>query len=203
MPSIYFPADNNIVTLVQYIQRERHPEQIKARVEIGVLMALSGRETQPALKEHGQAVEGTIKIIAPKDRVSKKFDVEMILDGDEWKTNNHHHQIGLIDHLLARLELRKPKIKKKKKQHHQGTDEEQAQVAEEEFVTDDGGRPMLRMRKSDIYVGVGFRDVIERNGRFAPEFRAIEKASIVAEAACLVAETPAPAITEAAPALTA
>jgi len=185
MASIYFEAPDEIVDLVQRVMRKNHQDLVKAKVDVGVLFALSAQESQPALKEHGQQVEGIIKIIAPRDRVKKKIDVEMILDGDEWKTNRDEHKIGLIDHLLARLEIKKPKPKKKKRQNVHGSDSEREEAeAQQEFMLDAGGRAVLKMRKSDIYVGVGFRDVIERNGAFAPEYRAIEKARALAEAAC-------------------
>jgi Putative phage metallopeptidase len=184
MANIYLMADESINLLVNSVIKNWHPDLFKVNLKVGALFALAGRETQPAIKENGHEVEGIIKIVPLKDRVSKGYDVEMILDGDEWKDNQHNHKIAVIDHLLSRLEVKKPKKKKdKKKLAVHGTDDEVKQHEPDEFITDDIGRPVLKIRRGDWNAGFGFREVVERHGLFSPESRNLDKASIIVAAA--------------------
>lgn len=189
MASIYMKADEKINTLVTYAIDNWHPDLSKSKVKVGVLFVLSARESQPPLKENGHQVEGTIKIVPLKDRVTKDFDVEMLLDGDEWGHGKNEHHLALIDHLLSRLEVRKPKQKKKKKSKGSdgavhGSDEDRKEHEDPEFMTDDIGRPILKLRKGDWNAGIGFRDVVERHGGFSIEQRNLEKAQAVVDAVC-------------------
>jgi hypothetical protein len=182
MASIYIPANADVLALVKKVAGEWHPDLIKAQAEFGVLLVLAASETQPAVKENGHAVEGTIKIVAPKDRITKKFDVEILLDGDEWKTDREEHKVAKIDHLLSRLEVKKPRPKKKKGGGAvHGSDEEREAHQEAEFAMDDYGRPQLKLRKGDWNVGYGFADVVKRHGNFAPEVKALDKARAVVD----------------------
>lgn len=175
-------ANADIHALVAKTMKDWHPDLIKAQVKIGVIMALAARETQPALKENGHQVEGTIKIVSPKDRISKNYDAEMLLDGDEWTSDRPEHKVAKIDRLLCRLEMKKPKPKKKKhKAAVHGSEEETAQHEEPEFETDDGGRPKLKIRKGDWNSGYGFRDVVLRHGNFAPEIKLLNEAKAIVE----------------------
>jgi hypothetical protein len=185
MASIFTPAHESVHNLVNHAIRQWYPELLKAKVEIGVLFAISARETQPALKENGHPVPGTIKIVSPKDRISKKYDVELILDGDEWGSDSAQHQLAKIDSFLARLEIKKPKPKKPKKSKAtvHGNDEENQQHQPDEFMVDDAGRPKLRLRKGDWNAGYGSREVVERHGQFAPEVLSLDKAQAVVQAA--------------------
>lgn len=186
--SICFVADDSVMILVKKVMAENHPDLVKAKVDVGVTFALSAKEGQPALSEHGHPTFGITKIIASKDRVRKNIDMELWLDGDEWGTDQPSHKMAKIDHLLMRVEVKKPKPKKKKKskaaQH--GTDEENKEHEEQEFLLDAGGRAVLKKRKPDLFVPGGFREVIERYGDFAPECLILDRARIVADAACKV-----------------
>ena len=140
--SIYFKADQATVNLVGDAVRTWHPELRKAQIIVGVLFAVSNKEGQAAIKEAGHEVDGIIKIVPLKDRVSKGFDVEMILDGDSWKQKGEKYNIAFVDHLLSRLELKKPKSKKSK--NEKASDESEAQE-EAEYMQDDIGRPVLKI----------------------------------------------------------
>ncbi len=176
--SVFFPADDNVLALVRKVMKDNHEDLVKARVDVGVTFGISSKENQPALKEHGQQSFGYTKIVPPKDRVRKNIDVELWLDGDEWGTDRDLTRYAKIDHLLQRVEVKKPKTKKKKKnsaaQH--GTEEENAQHEEQEFMVDAGGKAILKPRKPDLFVPGGYREVIERNGRHAPECMTLDTA---------------------------
>ncbi len=188
MSSLYMRADERIAELVATAMTSWHPTLTKAGVKIGILFVLSARESQPALKENGHPVEGTIKIVSLKDRVSKGFDVEMLLDGDEWSHNQEPHKLALVDHLLSRLEIRKPKAKKKKKAKGSegavhGEDGEREEHEEQEFMMDDIGRPIIKIRKADWRAGNGFREVVERHGPYSVEYRTTQQAWMIVETA--------------------
>lgn len=189
MATIYFPSDDKVLSLLKQVVGLYHSDLAKAKVEFGVTFALAGGENQPALKEHGQPAFGLLKIISPADR-RKGIDVELYLDGDEWGRDAHETQVAKLDHLLQRLEVRKPKPKKKKRTATHGNVEETQEHEESEFLLDGAGKPLLRRRKPDLYLPVGFRDVIERHGQRAPEYIAAEAAMLVAKNARQFHEAP-------------
>jgi hypothetical protein len=177
--SIFFPADDSVLALVRKVMKDNHEDLVKARVDVGVTFAISSKENQPALKEHGQPSFGMTKIVPPKDRVRKNIDVELWLDGDEWGTDSDLTRYAKVDHLLQRVEIKKPKPKKKKKKNsaaQHGSEEENAQHEEQEFLVDAGGKAILKPRKPDLFVPGGFREVIERNGKHAPECLILDQA---------------------------
>lgn len=185
MAGIYIKADEMVHSLANLAVKNWYPDLQKVKLQIGILFVLSARESQPALKENGHPVEGTIKIVPLKDRVTKGFDVEILIDGDEWKTHHDEHKIALLDHLLCRLEVKKPKKKKKKKNQAttHGTDEEREEHEEAEFITDDIGRPALKLKKGDWNAGFGFSEVVERHGNYSLEARNIDKARYTVDSA--------------------
>lgn len=191
MATIYFTGDEKVLSLLKQVANLYHTDLIKAKVEFGITFALAGNEAQPALKEHGQPTFGFVKIIGPADR-RKGVDVEVFMDGDEWGRDSHDTQVAKLDHLLQRLEVRKPKPKKKKKSSAatHGSEQETQDHEESEFMLDGNGRPILRKRKPDLCLPVGFREVIERNGHYAPEYGAAENAMLVAKNAREFYENP-------------
>lgn len=192
MSSIYFKADSQTHHTAYDIISKYHPDLRAADIKVGILMALSNKENQPAIKEGGMAVEGTIKIVSLKDRITKGFDVEIILDGDVWKQNDKN-QIAILDHLLSRLEIKKNKKVKNKSKNEQDEHEEKDNVFEEEqFVTDDIGRPVIKFRQFDWNAGAGFTDVVARHGDCAPECRNVLKAmELIAQSKSPEDQTPA------------
>lgn len=167
MANVYVKADDSIITMVHRCIDNWYPDFVKVKLLVGILFVIGDNEKSPPLKENGQPTDGLIKIVSMKDRVSKGFDVEMILDTDEWNRGRDKHKVALLDHLLSRVEVKRPKKKKKNTTVH-GSDEEKEQH-DEEFLFDASGRPALKIRKSDLNSVIGFKEVIERHGPFAPE----------------------------------
>jgi hypothetical protein len=208
MPTIYVKADQTIHDLANEVIKQWYQDLHKVKLQLGILFAISGRESQPAVTENGYQVDGITKIVPLRDRITKGFDVELIIDFDFWKNGKREHHVALLDDLLVRLEVKRPKPKKKKKVRGSaaavhGTDEERDEHTEAEFITDDIGRPVLKKRKGDYSAGIGYQSVIERHGGYAPEHGNLERAMAVRDAAMrvnamLIAETPEP-LTEVAP----
>lgn len=170
MPNIYF-TNNEASELVNSVIEKWYPILVKAKVKIGVLMTMSGNENTPAIKENGYPAEGTIKIVSLKDRVIKNYDAEMIIDASQWADSRLPHKEALIDHLLARIDVKT--IKQKKKRPGSAETEEDTNS---EFATDDINRPILKLKRGDWTGGIGFKDVVVRHGEFSIEHRTMERA---------------------------
>lgn len=183
MGSIYFQADKGVYDLAYRTIEKWHGELRKADIRIGILFALSTKEDQPAIRQSGYPVDGMIKIVPLKDRITKNFDVEIILDGQEWRNRTEAYSTALIDHLLCRIELKKPKPKKPKKNNSaHGSETEKESLEQSEFITDDIGRPVLKIRPWDWNAGFGFREVVERHGDNAPECKKVKEAQVIIDA---------------------
>lgn len=156
MGNIYFKANEEHHKIAYRVMSKYHPELSKSRIQLGLLITLSNKEDQPAIKD---GAYGIIKIVPVKDRVTKNFDVEIIVDGDIWEKKPHLRD-PLIDHLLSKLEIKKPKPKKGEKPKN---DEE------DDFLTDDIGRPLIKMRKCDLNAVSGFSEVASRHGDISIE----------------------------------
>lgn len=158
MGNIYFKASDEHHKIAYDVMQKYHSEFSKAGIQLGLLITLSNKEDQPAIKD---GAYGIIKIVPVKDRVTKKFDVELIVDGDVWKKQPELRE-PLIDHLLSKLELKKHKPKKNDKAK---PDDE----ALPDHVTDDIGRPVIKMRKCDLNAISGFAEVATRHGDISIE----------------------------------
>jgi hypothetical protein len=131
-------------------------------VQLGVLMAING--DGPAVKHGGYPAMATIRVVPLKDRVTKEYDAELLIDEKEWNQLKPEHRLALCDHELTHLEL--------------ATEKESGEVKR-----DDLGRPKLKTRKGDWNGGDGFAEVVERHGDFAVEFLNAQRAFTRAKAA--------------------
>ena len=144
--------DNEVTALVAAVRRENHRYLEGADVAVDVLMVSDiddeSGEVLAALKLHGYPAQATIKIVGPAQRALGQGDALMTLDFVSWRELPPAARRALIDHELTHLEVvcgKKGEIKR-----------------------DDSGRPKLKMRLHDYEIG-GFREVIERHGKTAPE----------------------------------
>lgn len=178
MPHLFFKAeaDTEPMRLLDTALNKWYQELIKAKLQCGIMFIASNGDSPP-LKEAGVPVEGKIKIVPDKDRITKGFDVEIEIDLDEWKGGSEKHRLALLDNLLARLELKKPKKKKKRTTAAtHGTDEELVAHEELDYLVNAHGRPQLKKRKSDCFVGPAYLDVMKRHGTFSVEHKNIMRA---------------------------
>src|SRR5207237_2850403 len=93
----------------------------------------------PAIKHHGSPARATIKVVALKDRLTKGYDAELLIDEAEYNQMRPEHINALIDHELCHLALA---LKKGK------------------IVLDDLGRPRLKTIAADWDAGDGFAAVV-------------------------------------------
>lgn len=168
MAATYTLADDDVIRLVNEIMTTNHPELAEAGVRFGILMAEN--PDGDAVKHSGYPVLACVKVVSAKDRVTKCYDVEMLIDLRAWEEMTDRHRAALIDHEITHV-ARVPNTPKR------------IAAGELAWKTDDRGRPKIKMRKGDWNVGDGFESIVARHGDFAVEFLNIQRAVAMAKAA--------------------
>lgn len=168
MSTTYQRADDDVTGLVSEVMAANHPELAEAKVQIGVLMA--SNPDGDAIKHGGYPALACVRVVSLKDRVTKQYDVEMLIDQSVWDELTDGHKRAVIDHELTHVR-RVPNTPKAIKR------------GEGLWKLDDLGRPRIKLRKGDWNVGDGFKDVVARHGDFAAEFLNIQRAVALAKAA--------------------
>jgi hypothetical protein len=163
MGTTFTLADERIHTALRAVMQAHHAELHNAGVRVGILLAYN--PDGPAVKHHGAAARATIKIVPLKDRLTKNYDAEMLIDQAECDLMRAEHLNALMDHELSHLILAKKKR------------------GETAVVRDDLGRPKLKTIPGDWNAGDGFKAVVARHGGYAAEFENLRRAMAAAEAA--------------------
>lgn len=158
MGASYSPAPDHVARLVQERLRDAHPEMFAVGVRVGVLMALA--EDGPAVRHGGYPAAATVRVVPHKDRVTKGYDAEMVIDQDVWDGLRPRQQQALISHELAHLVL----VQKVDQKTGQGKPQ-----------FDWGGRPKLRTRPGDWSAGDGFGEIVREFGEDAIEFENLKR----------------------------
>ena len=162
MPTTYGMPDSEVTATLKTAIAKWHQELEKHSVKIGVLMA--SNENGPAVKHGGYAAAACVKAVPLKDRLTKHYDVEMLIDEAEWNSLTPAQRLALMDHELSHV---LPTGKK-----------------------DDLNRPKVKIVKADWNVGDGFKDVVQRHGESAIEAWNIRRAYAAMEVAMKVQEIP-------------
>lgn len=168
MATSYTKADSDVHDLVARIVAESHPDLREAGVRFGILMAYN--PDGDAVKHAGYPALACVSVVSLKDRVTKGYDVEMLIDQQEWENMHALHRAALIDHELTHVR-RVPNSPKAIKEGGLA------------WKTDDIGRPKIKMRKGDFHCGDAFAEVIARHGDFAAEYLNITRAKNFADQA--------------------
>ena len=174
MATTYQKADPDVLSLLLRAMADWHPELREAGVEVGVLMAYN--PDGPAVKHHGAPAFATIRVVSLKDRVSKSYDAEMLIDEGEWGRFREHHRSALVDHELKHLQL--VPLSPKERKAAQREDPKAPW-----WKLDDLGRPRLKLRPGDWDAGDGFKEVVARHGDVAIEYMNLASAKAKADAA--------------------
>ena len=174
MATSYQTADIDVLDLLARVMREHHPRLTEAGVRVGVLMAEN--PDGDAIKHGGYPVFACIKVVSLKDRVSKQYDAELLIDRRAWDAAREEQQLALLDHELShidRAELSPNDAKAARR------DDPNAPT----WKLDDLGRPKLKTVPGDWNVGDGFAEVVARHGRHAVEYANLEHGRARADAA--------------------
>lgn len=171
MPTTYTLPDDELHQLLAQVMERYHRPLHDAGVKVGVLMA--SNENSHAVSSGGYPAIACIKVVALKDRVTKGYDAELLIDLVEWGAYRDRHKRALLDHELSHLQLAK----------HRYTKDEFDQPKDIYFDRDDLGRPKLKLVKGDWNCGDGFKSVVERHGEWAIEFLNVRRCNAYATAA--------------------
>jgi len=183
MPTTYQRADPDVVRLLERVMKECHPRLQEAGVKVGVLFALN--PDGDAVKHGGYPALAKIKPVALKDRVSKEWDAELIIDESAYRQLREEQRESLIDHELSHINTidLKPDEIATARAHDAGAPA---------WKLDDLGRPKLRSILGDWNAGDGFTQVVARHGEQAIEYENIRLAKGRADAAREAGEYGAP-----------
>lgn len=177
MPTTFRIADSDVTDLLASVLKKWHSDLSDAGVKIGVVLAFNAEGA--AVKHGGYPAAGKIKPCSLKERVTKNYDAELTIDETDWKEFTPEQRLSFLDHEASHLAL-VPKKKKKGAEDEDGG---------QKWQFDDLGRPKLKSVKGDWNVGDGFEHVVARHGLNAIEYRNIDIAKKLADAARKQGET--------------
>lgn len=172
MPTTYTLADPDVLSLVSRVMKRRYPRLAKAEVAVGVLMARN--DDGPAIKRNGYEVLACIKPVPLKDRLTKEYDAELVIDGAEYEKLRPRQQEALVAHELAHIDT---------------VDDDESDDETVTWKTDDLGRPKLKSVPGDWHAGDGFADVVAEYGTDAIEFELLSRCKARADRARHEGET--------------
>ena len=162
MATTYQIADGGVIDRLDRVMLQHHPRLRDAGVRVGVLFALN--PAGPAIKSGGYAVLACIKIVSPKDRVTKGIDAELLIDERAWGELREGQQVATLDHELSHIDLKNGWAAPVVDEGGNPTGD-----TEFKFETDDLGRPKLVSVPGDWNGGDGFAAVVARHGADAVE----------------------------------
>lgn len=174
MPTTFQIADEECTQQLGKVMERHHPRLAEAGVKVGVLMAFNPEGD--AVRHGGYPAFASIRVVALRDRVTKGYDAEMLIDETQWQSMSEAHRAALLDHELSHLSLVPMSAK-------QLAEARANNSAAPDWKLDDLGRPKLKLVKGDWNAGDGFRDVVARHGKVAIEFANIASAKAMADAA--------------------
>lgn len=102
-------APQEVIDLMEETKEKFHGDRL-SEVKIGVIMAhaavddKTGQIKGCAIKGHaGSPAAACVKVVPLKDRLTKGYDVELLIDGDHWPSTPLATQIALLDHELTHI----------------------------------------------------------------------------------------------------
>lgn len=171
MPTTFsLPDEADVEQLHNTIDRWHH-DLSEHGVRVQLIMAESD-DDKPAVTHGGYPALATVRSVALKDRLTKGYDAEIVIDYRWWRDAPPRKRVALLDHELMHLEVKMKEVKRKR--GYRGP---------KEYVVDldDLGRPKLKLRKGDWNAGDGFADCVTRHGDDAVEFENLRDCWKVAE----------------------
>lgn len=173
MPTTFSAADPEVLRLLDHsVLPDHFPRLVELGVRIGVVMAYN--PDGGAIKHGGYPAAATIKVVSLKDRVTKGFDAELLVDQGVWDGLRHRQRLSLLYHECRHLEP-----------VPQRDDEEPRHLdnGAPDCARDDLTRPRLKCVPGDWNGGDGFRDCVALFGDDAIEHQNAALAFGAAEAA--------------------
>jgi hypothetical protein len=172
MPTTYTLADADVTNLLYRVMSQRHPRLADAEVKVGILMARNA--DGPALMRGGYETLGYIKPVPLKDRLTKGYDAELVIDAATYENLRSRQQESFLSHELS---------------HINTIDDDESQDERVTWKTDDLGRPKLKSVPGDWNAGDGFAQNIAHYGADAIEYEIIARCKSRADQARRAGET--------------
>jgi hypothetical protein len=172
VPTTYTLADIDATNLLARVMAAHYPRLHDAGVRVGILFARNA--DGPALKRGGYEVLAYVRPVPLRDRLTKGYDAELVIDGGEWERLRPRQQESLCHHELGHLDtidLTPAEMKAR---------EGDESVA---WRTDGLGRPKLKRVPGDWIGGDGFDETVAVYGADAIEYEAIARCKAKADAA--------------------
>jgi hypothetical protein len=153
MANRYAKIDKETKSILDEVLKTHQKDLNANSVKFDVLFGYApvndeGEQTGPALKIHGYPTNSISRIVNLRDRVKGNADAEVILDGDTWESLTNEQKAAVIDRALEQFEL--------------------ARNIDGEVITDNHGRPKLKMRQADWMLSM-FNSIAIRHGAASPE----------------------------------
>jgi hypothetical protein len=167
MPTTFELADELVADLLARVMAEHHPDLAEAGVKVVALFADNPKG--PAIRHGGYAVLAQVRVVALKDRVTKRHDAEVLIDRRAWDELRPGQRAATLDHELSHLKLRHFWRAPVLDGRGQPTGHTQPK-----WDTDDLGRPALKTVPGDWSAGDGFAAVVARHGLDSVEYRNLE-----------------------------
>lgn len=164
MATTYWKGDSTVEAYIKKVMSMWHQDLEKAGVTIGVIMCATDQEDGYALKHGGYPALATVKVVPLKDRISKNYDAEMMIDAGFWESATEDRRLALLDHELCHVRLKEPK----------GNQSNVKQIGDLSILVDDIGRPIIKTVPADWNVGDGFEEVVKRHGAIAHEVTSVK-----------------------------
>ena len=152
MPTTFTDCDKGVHDIAVALMGKYYRDLADADVTIRYLFASNPDAIGGALKHNGYPAAATVKVNSLKDRVEGKTDCAITIDKKWWDAHDQRACAALIDHELYHILI--------------------AYDDEGELITDDAGRPKVKLRPHDFQIG-GFHVIAERHGPHAEEVVAI------------------------------
>ncbi|WP_435005127.1 putative metallopeptidase [Tundrisphaera lichenicola] len=145
-------ASKDVQAMIDGLISDNHPDLVETAARVEALFAYPvrnkyGAEKSPAVSQFGVGCLGKVKVNSEADRVEGKPDATITIDQPAWEKLETPERKALIDRFLYALVVRKKKG---------------------EILTDDQGRPKLKVRKPDWLLS-GYRAMAERHKEHAAE----------------------------------
>jgi hypothetical protein len=154
MPTTYTSDAGEVTAYVQHVLDHNLIELKTAGVTVEVLLAASDDEDKsPPVKKFGVRAYADIRVNGLKDRVAGCRDVRLVIDASRFENSNEARRTAIIHGQLCRVEVKKDGY---------GA-----------IVTDDAGRPKLKLKPMD-FGGGGMFDTVDRFGADAPEYKVFQ-----------------------------
>jgi hypothetical protein len=150
MAKTYDQAPDEVRDRVMTLMKRFHPDLLKVKLRVDLLMASNDTEGAHAVTHGGYPALAMVRIVGAKERAKDVGDAEITIDRDAYEAMDGAARDALLDHELYHLALVLDKNDQPKRDGH--------------------GRPKLKMRKHDRQFG-WFDEIARRHREHSHEVK--------------------------------